>query len=57
MIDRIEGELIEREPTHAVMDVGGIGFHISISLQTYEALPGEGRAKLYTHLHVREDIL
>ena len=57
MIDRIEGNVIELEPTHVVLSVGGVGFFLSISLQTYEKLGRREKALLYTYLHVREDIL
>ncbi len=57
MIDRIEGKVLELEPTHVVIDVGGVAFFLSITVQTYEKI---GRAKsiqLYTYLQVREDAL
>jgi Holliday junction DNA helicase RuvA len=57
VIDRIEGDVVQVEPTHVVLDVGGVGFHLAISLQTYEKIGRTKRAKLLTHLHVREDIL
>lgn len=57
MIDRIEGAVLQIEPTHVVLDVGGVGFHLAISLQTYEKIGRNKRVKLLTHLHVREDIL
>ena len=51
----IEGKLIFKCPTYVVIDVGGIGYHINISLYTYSNLPGPERCKLYTWLHVKED--
>ncbi len=57
MIDRIEGDILSIEPTHAVVSVGGVGFFLHITLNTYEAV---GRAKRFcfmTYLHVREDAL
>ncbi|MFH0882012.1 MAG: Holliday junction branch migration protein RuvA [bacterium] len=57
MIDRIEGEIIALEPTNVVVDVGGVGFFLSISLQTYERIGTAKRFAFFTHLHVREDIL
>lgn len=57
MIDRVHGQLLQQDPTHVVVDVGGVGLLLHISLQTYEKL-GPGReVTLHTHLHVREDIL
>jgi len=57
VIDRIEGEVAALEPTHAVVNVGGVGLFLSISLQTYERIGRAKTVKLFTHLHVREDIL
>jgi Holliday junction DNA helicase RuvA len=58
VIDWIEGLLAAKELDHVVLEVGGLGFRIAIPLSTYEALPDAGsRARLLTHLHVREDEL
>src|SRR5882757_4775312 len=38
-----------------VIDVGGIGYHINISLNTYSKLGNAERCKLFTWLHVKED--
>ena len=57
MIDRIEGRIVELEPTHVVLSVGGVGFFLSISLQTYEKIGRQKEVLLHTYLHVREDIL
>lgn len=57
MIDRIEGEVLQLEPTHAVIGVGGIGFHVAITVRAYEILGRSKQARLYTHLHVREDAM
>ncbi|HEX03826.1 MAG TPA: Holliday junction branch migration protein RuvA [Bacteroidetes bacterium] len=57
MIDRIEGKVLELEPTHVVIDVGGVAFFLSITVQTYEGLGRAKRAMLFTHLYVREDAL
>ncbi len=58
MICQIEGRLLEKHPTRAVMDIGGIAFAVHIPLSTYEKLPESGgTAALRTHLHVRDDAL
>jgi len=47
---------VSKAPTHAVIDVGGIGYGLAISLQTFDQLPSvEEDVRLFTHLHVRED--
>lgn len=57
MYEYIQGKLASLEPTQAVIDCGGVGYLLEISLNTYEALRrAEGdAAKLYAHLVVRED--
>ncbi len=53
----VKGELVYREPNAAVIDCGGVGYKLTVSLLTSEALAsrlGE-TVRLYTHLSVRED--
>lgn len=57
MIAYIQGTLAEKFPTHALIDVRGIGYEIHIPLSTFEQLPETGtECRLMTHFHVREDI-
>ncbi len=51
----IDGKLAFKCPTYVVIDAGGIGFQINISLNTYVAIQDTERCKLYTWLHVKED--
>ncbi|WP_411274770.1 Holliday junction branch migration protein RuvA [Daejeonella sp.] len=51
----IDGKLVFKCPTYVVIDAGGVGYHINISLNTYAALNDAERCKLYTWLHVKED--
>lgn len=57
MYEYIKGQLASLEPTQAVIDCGGVGYLLEISLNTYEALRrADGdMVKLYAHLVVRED--
>jgi Holliday junction DNA helicase RuvA len=55
MYDYIQGKLAEINPAFAVVETGGIGFVLSISLNTYTKLSGLDSCKLFTHLVVRED--
>ena len=55
MYDYIVGKLAELTPTHAVVEVGGLGYHVNISLQTYSAINGMNEVKLYRHQVIRED--
>ncbi|MBR3886562.1 MAG: Holliday junction branch migration protein RuvA, partial [Alistipes sp.] len=55
MYEYISGLVAELAPTYAVIDAGGVGYYINISLQTYAAFEGEKSARLYIHYVVRED--
>jgi len=51
----IDGKLAFKSPSYVVIDAGGVGYHINISLHTYSQLGTAERCKLYTWLHVKED--
>lgn len=55
MITQIQGKLLEKTPTHVVVDCGGVGYHINISLHSYAILPTTDFVKLFTHLQIKED--
>ena len=55
MIDYIKGQIIELTPTELILECGGIGYSILISLQTYEALQLKTQAVAYIHHYIRED--
>lgn len=55
MIEYIKGELAELTPTYAVIDCGGVGYMLNISVPTYSALDGLKNAKLLVHEAIRED--
>lgn len=56
MIERLHGILVERHPTFAVVECGGVGYGVQISARTGERLTAEGsEITLFTHLVVRED--
>lgn len=55
MFAYIEGTLVQKEATFAIVDVQGVGYHLRISLPTFSALEVGKKTKLYTHLQVRED--
>jgi holliday junction DNA helicase RuvA len=55
MITHIQGKLVEKTPTDVVIDCGGVGYHVNISLHTYSLLPVSEHLKLFTHLLIRED--
>ena len=58
MIGYIEGKLSVKTPTFVVIDVGGVGYEIHISLTTYNQIGKAGeKLKILTYLYVKEDKL
>ena len=55
MIAHLQGKLVEKSPTHIVIDCAGVGYHINISLHTYSLLPNNDFVKVYTHPQIKED--
>ncbi|MCA1906346.1 MAG: Holliday junction branch migration protein RuvA [Desulfarculus sp.] len=58
MIARLRGTLLERRPDQAILEVGGVGYRVFISLNTFYELPEPGRElTLLIHTNVREDAI
>jgi Holliday junction DNA helicase RuvA len=58
MIARLRGRLLEKAPEQIVVDVGGVGYQLFVSLNAFYRLPNPGvEIDLYVHTHVREDAL
>jgi Holliday junction DNA helicase RuvA len=55
MYDYISGPVAELTPAYAVVDAGGVGYFLNISLETYSAVEHAAQAKLFVHHVVRED--
>ena len=55
MIAHLQGKLIEKSPTEVIIDCGGVGYHVNISLHTYSLLPQSETIKLFTYLQIKED--
>ena len=55
MIAYVEGEIKELDPTFVVMETGGLGYLIKISLNTFSTLKSLKKALVHTHLHIKED--
>ncbi|TAH10694.1 MAG: Holliday junction branch migration protein RuvA [Runella slithyformis] len=56
MIAYLNGKIAQKDAAFIVMDVGGVGYEVKISLQTYAALPNPGEAaKVFTYQQIRED--
>ena len=46
---------MHKDPTFVVIDVGGVGYQVSISRATYSDIKDEENIVLHTHLAIRED--
>lgn len=58
MIAQVRGTIVEKHPTRVIVDVGGLGYEVWISLASYDRIGRAGdQATLHTYLHVREDAL
>lgn len=56
MISHIQGKLVEKNPTNAVIEVGGVGYSIHIPVSTFESLGKlQSITRLLTHLSVKDD--
>ncbi len=56
MIAHLRGRILEKSPNQTVVECGGVGYEVTISVATFSALPQEGaEAALHVYTHVRED--
>jgi len=55
MIHHLSGQIVELTPTHAVVECGGVGYFVHLSLHTSSALAGKTEAKVLIHAVYRED--
>lgn len=55
MFAYIEGSLVVCEPAFVVIDVGGIGYELKITLGTFSAIKSMSKVKLFTYSHIKED--
>ncbi|MBL7875670.1 MAG: Holliday junction branch migration protein RuvA [Cyclobacteriaceae bacterium] len=55
MIAYLKGKLIHKEPTYVLLEVNGIGYQVSISLNTFTEIRDQENLRLLTYMHVRED--
>ena len=58
MIAHLRGRLLSKTPNQVIVECGGVGYDVTISVATFSALPADGaEAALHIHTHVREDQL
>jgi holliday junction DNA helicase RuvA len=55
MIAHLNGRLVEKTPTHLVVECSGVGYFVRISLNTYSKIGTDEHIMIYTQLMVRED--
>ncbi len=52
MLAYIQGNITHKTPTHVIVEVGGIGYSVQISLNTFSKVQQQTSCKLHTYLHV-----
>lgn len=55
MYEYFKGRLVFQAPTHVVIEVGGIGYFVHISLHTFSKIKGKENCQLYISFQVKED--
>ncbi|MGC1515429.1 MAG: Holliday junction branch migration protein RuvA [Maribacter sp.] len=55
MIHHLRGKLIEKNPTHIIVECAGVGYFVNISLNTFSKLPEDESISMFTHLQIKED--
>ncbi|MDO4159036.1 MAG: Holliday junction branch migration protein RuvA [Prevotellaceae bacterium] len=55
MIEYIRGELAELSPAYAVVETGGVGYGLNITLNTFSAIQGKKDVRLHVYESIRED--
>ncbi|MRX63382.1 Holliday junction branch migration protein RuvA [Maribacter luteus] len=55
MIHHLNGKLVEKNPTHVIIECAGVGYFVNISLHTFSNIKDQENINLYTHLQVKED--
>ena len=55
MITHLKGKLVEKNPTHVIIECAGVGYFVNISLNTFSNIKDEESISLFTHLLVKED--
>jgi Holliday junction DNA helicase RuvA len=58
MIAHLRGKLLAKHPNQVVVETGGVGYEVNISIPTFSDLPANGsEVALHIHTHVREDVI
>src|ERR1700693_661838 len=58
MIAHLRGTLLSKQPHKGIVETGGVGYDVTISVPTFSDLPAiGGEVALHVHTHVREDTI
>ncbi len=58
MIAHLRGKLLAKHPNQAIVETGGVGYDVTITVPTFSDLPALGaEVALHVHTHVREDLI
>ncbi len=57
MIGYLKGKIVSKKPTKIILDVGGVGYLVNISISTFEKIADKEETALFTYLAVKEDAL
>ena len=55
MIAFLQGNFVQVTPAKLIIEVGGVGYEVNISLNTYEAISKKEKGLLHTYLHLTEN--
>jgi Holliday junction DNA helicase RuvA len=55
MIAFLRGHFVQVTPAKLIVDVGGVGYDVHISLHTYESIVKKEQGQLHTYLHITEN--
>jgi Holliday junction DNA helicase RuvA len=55
MIAYLQGKITFKNPTFVYLDIGGMAYHVEISMHTFSQIEAKEEVKLFTHLHIKED--
>jgi Holliday junction DNA helicase RuvA len=55
MYNHLHGRLIEKNPSYVIIECGGVGYFVNISLSTYSKLPEKEDCRIFVHLQITED--
>jgi Holliday junction DNA helicase RuvA len=55
MYNHLSGRLVEKNPAYVIIECGGVGYFVNISLHTYSKIPDKEACKIFTFLQITED--